>query len=685
MKKLTRIFVIVYILALAIPALAMPLFRDQKTSENRELSEFPKVKKDGGWNEEFFSELDTWVNEHIGFRASLIDANNRWQQSLFGQSPNEKLIVGDGDWLYFSETENDFLNISTLSDRNFNNIAHTLLMMQDYAKAQGASFVVAVAPNKNSLYDEAMPYYYVPSERKGNWEKLAAAMDAAGVTYADLFEAFRAEDEVLYQHSDSHWNYKGALLAYNAILNRLKTDHKTFADATFSVRKDWEPDLGTMLYAGAAPLVEQLYCDYAFTYQVTSHESKVDAITLQTVCEGGEGSALVFRDSFCNTMQVYFAENFSEALFSRAYPYRMDYLSQYHPDVAVLEIVERNLPDLAAKAPVMQAPVVSLSIDASLVDSEQIVLQSEVSGSFLHIYGSVEADWLGSSYRAYLVCQNGDEVTAMEAFPIFEQELLGADAPGDNGFSLYVPKGAFPSETECRVVIETGGKYYTAEAQAVAAFTGTGDEPAPTPGADVTLTPGADPTPTLTPDAEPTPTPSAEPSPTPTPENTPTPKPTNTPTPKPENTPTPKPGAVTAENLDEYLESLLDKHGRSLRAIYDYVHDGFTFRSTVKTDVTTMACRILNTGSGSCWDYAALTSLLLKKAGYNCQIIVGVGAIASEHNWVIVEVESGVWRHMDTQHTKETFLLTDEELEARNGKSPYVNYEWDKSKYPKAE
>ena len=138
-------------------------------------------------------------------------------------------------------------------------------------------------------------------------------------------------------------------------------------------------------------------------------------------------------------------------------------------------------------------------------------------------------------------------------------------------------------------------------------------------------------------------------------------------------------------DVDEYLESLLDKHGRSLRAIYDYVHDGFTFRSTVKTDVTTMACRILNTGSGSCWDYAALTSLLLKKAGYNCQIIVGVGAIASEHNWVIVEVESGVWRHMDTQHTKETFLLTDEELEARNGKSPYVNYEWDKSKYPKAE
>lgn len=685
MKKITRIFVIVYILALALPALAMPWFRNQKTSENRELSDFPEARaEDGGWNENFFGELDTWVNEHIGFRAPLIDANNRWQQSLFGQSPNEKLIVGDGDWLYFTETENDYLNIATLSDRNFINIARTLLMMQNYAKAQGASFVVAVAPNKNSLYDEAMPYYYVPSERKGNWEKLAAAMDAAGVTYADLFEAFRAEDEVLYQHSDSHWNYKGALLAYNTILDRLETDHRTFADATFSVRKDWEPDLGNMLYAGTAPLAEQLYCDYAFTYQVTSHESKVDAITLQTVCEGGEGSVLVFRDSFCNTMQVYFAENFSEALFSRAYPYRMDYLSKYHPDVAVLEIVERNLPDLAAKAPVMQAPVVSLSIDASLVDSEQIVLRSEISGSFLHIYGSVEADWLGGSYRAYLVCQNGDEVTALEAFPIFERELLGADALGDNGFSLYVPKGAFPSGTECRMVIETGGKYYTTDAQAVDAFCGVDDEPAPTPDEPSPVpSPEASAAPTPTYGAEPTPTPTAEPENTPSP--TPTVKPQNTPTPKPENTPTPKPGAVTADNLDEYLETLLDKHGRSLRAIYDYVHDGFTFRSTVKSDVTTMACRILNTGSGSCWDYAALTSLLLKKAGYNCQIIVGVGAIASEHNWVIVEVEPGVWRHMDTQHTKETFLLTDEELEARNGKSKYVNYEWDKSKYPKAE
>ncbi len=670
MKKVTRIFVIVYILALAIPALAMPLFRNQKTNENRELSEFPEAKEpDGGWNEEFFGELDTWVNEHIGFRAPLIDANNSWQQSLFGQSPNEKLIAGDGDWLYYTETENDYLNIATLSERNFANIAHTLLMMQNYAREQGSSFVVAVAPNKNSLYGEAMPYYYVPSEGKGNWEKLAAAMDAAGVTYADLFEAFRAEDEVLYQHGDSHWNYKGALLAYNTILNRLELAHRTFADETFSVRKDWEPDLGNMLYAGSAPLAEQLYCDYAFTYRITSHESKADSITLQTVCEGGEGSLVIFRDSFCNTMQVYLAENFSEALFSRAYPYRMDYLSKYHPDVTVLEIVERNLPNLAAKAPVMQAPVVKLSIDAGLVAQDEIIFRTEADGNFLHIFGSVEADWLGSSYRAYLVCQNGDEVTAFEAFPIFEQELLEADAPGDNGFSLYVPIRAFPSGTDCRIVIETGGKYYTAEAQPVNGFTGDEDGTVPTPA------PGADSTPTPAPgtDATPTPMPGTDTTPSSTP--------------KPENTPTPKPqtGAVNADNLDAYLESLLDKNGRSLRAIYDYAHDSFTFRSTVKSDVTTMACRILNTGSGSCWDYAALTSLLLKKAGYNCQIIVGVGAIAAEHNWVIVEVEPGVWRHMDTQHTKETFLLTDDELEARNGKSKYVHYEWDKSKYPKAE
>ena len=142
---------------------------------------------------------------------------------------------------------------------------------------------------------------------------------------------------------------------------------------------------------------------------------------------------------------------------------------------------------------------------------------------------------------------------------------------------------------------------------------------------------------------------------------------------------------ITENNLEPYLHYLLTIYGDDLRSIYDYVHDGFEFRATDKEDIISMTCRMLNTGSGSCWDYAALTYELLTAAGYNAQIVIGVGAIADEHNWVIVEVEPGVWRHMDTQHTMETFLVTDDWLEGRNGQSEYVHYEWDRDAYPVAE
>ena len=94
---------------------------------------------------------------------------------------------------------------------------------------------------------------------------------------------------------------------------------------------------------------------------------------------------------------------------------------------------------------------------------------------------------------------------------------------------------------------------------------------------------------------------------------------------------------------------------------------------------------MFNTGKGACWDYAAITYLLLKKAGYNCQIVIGKGYYATEHNWVIIEVSPGVWRHMDTERGGiKVFLVTDAQLDAWNMKWPSVRYEWPKDKYPAA-
>lgn len=142
---------------------------------------------------------------------------------------------------------------------------------------------------------------------------------------------------------------------------------------------------------------------------------------------------------------------------------------------------------------------------------------------------------------------------------------------------------------------------------------------------------------------------------------------------------------ITPDNLDAYIQVLLDTYGRDTLSIFKYCRNNFWYKYRDKADITTMACRMINNGSGACWDYAALCYKMLKAAGYNCQIVIGKGAYYSEHNWILIEVSPGVWRHMDPERQGLwVYMLTDAELDALDGCSRGVRYQWNHSAYPNA-
>ena len=486
MKKLNIVFLTTFIVLLLLPALTIPLFYSTENTENRELALFPTLRtEDGSWNAEYTDQINDWVMDHIGFRKLLVQANSTLQSKVFGQSSEESIILGKNGWLFYSDTAKDYMNISTISERNVNNISHSLAMVQDYVHAQGSEFVVAFIPNKNSLYGENMPFYYITQQADGNLELLQQAMARDGVTYADVQAAFRAQEEVLYQAADSHWNYKGALLGYNTILDAAGWEHNRFEDLTFSPVQDWDSDLARMLYSGSAEPGLQLYPDITFHYTYTSHEQQVDSIRLTTYNENGNGNVVVYRDSFSNTMQVYFAENFENAMFSRALPYALHYVEEQEADLTILELVERNLIQLSRKAPMMAAPEVSLNANAQGVGSQGFSMYGRETNGFLHLYGQVPEEFLGDSYRVYLLCNVTDrdgnnQMHSFEAFPIFEQELIAdrdvnketdnGDSTGevtedaDNGFSIYLNAEEFSGVSSYYLVICSEDNYYASDA-----------------------------------------------------------------------------------------------------------------------------------------------------------------------------------------------------------------------------
>ena len=456
-KKLA--FIVIYLMICLVPLCTVWMSKDTSASEKREQAAFPHVTEDGKLNKDYFTQFDAWFSDYMGGRSWLVKAQTSLKEKLFGESSENQVILGKNGWLYYAETADDYCHVRTFSDRNANNIARTLRLMSDYCAERDAEFVFTVAPNKNTLYPENMPDRYHRAEGPSNLDAVVSQVYDLGVKFVDLRDAFGADSRVLYQERDSHWTYEGGMLAYRTIIGRLSSQHDLFEDVKFTERNDWDADLANMLYPDAPDDDMQKYPDIEYTFTAKGVVFD-ESLVIETVGGAGEGSLLMFRDSFGNTTWRYFAQAFKKAEFERAVPYRMSSVDRVGADTVILEIVERNLINLASKAPLMVAPRVEIDIlDAIDMPGDYNFWASEESGEMTHIYGYLDETWLGDSYRVYMVAKEGEDSVFYEAFPVFEQELLGAAELGDNGFSCYLPEGMSESSV-IGVLVETKGRYY---------------------------------------------------------------------------------------------------------------------------------------------------------------------------------------------------------------------------------
>ena len=159
-------------------------------------------------------------------------------------------------------------------------------------------------------------------------------------------------------------------------------------------------------------------------------------------------------------MQVYLAQSFEKAYFSRAIPYQASLISRQGADLTILQITERSLGSYVFRAPQMPAPSVDLEGDGVRIDGAYASCRQEKAGSDSHLYGTLDAALLGENYRVYLLVGEPGQARAYEAFPIYEKELLGQAAVEDNGWSLYLPAEELAGEETLQLVVESAGKRY---------------------------------------------------------------------------------------------------------------------------------------------------------------------------------------------------------------------------------
>jgi alginate O-acetyltransferase complex protein AlgJ len=217
--------------------------------------------------------------------------------------------------------------------------------------------VFTMAPDKHVIYPEEMPSTI---QRIGNVSRTDQVFDVlgkAGIKLVDPRPALLAAKthERVYQQTDTHWNDRGAFVAYQEVIAAVRAQLPSVPQAW--TRDDFEPverltegkDLAGMIGLTRVLHERDLVLEprrprLARTVDPPGGQPTDELGRIVTEIPGSQlPRAVVFRDSFFSGTAPFLAEHFSRMVVLWQNDFDADVVSREHPDVVIQEIVGRHL------------------------------------------------------------------------------------------------------------------------------------------------------------------------------------------------------------------------------------------------------------------------------------------------------------------------------------------------------
>ncbi len=189
------------------------------------------------------------------------------------------------------------------------------------ASQHGAQVFLMIGPNKSSIYPEYLPHELVPSSKRYSSFFLDNLTDIPNLTIYNPINDFlrlKQTEGLLYWKTDTHWNHKGAFLAYKGLA---EVAGLPIPEVEFQHRSTYSGDLIDIAELQNFPLHEEDNWDVIWKTRPiwTENEIPHDKKTLQELASIATNPeplspkhVWVVGDSFTGSIKPYLNATFSE-------------------------------------------------------------------------------------------------------------------------------------------------------------------------------------------------------------------------------------------------------------------------------------------------------------------------------------------------------------------------------------
>ena len=313
----------------------------------------------------FYGVADSFEN-FLG-KTQLINAYTEFRL-LVGDRVFNRTIVGPGNWINLTDDYaiTGYQNTNPLSQAELSAIRSSLEKFRNEVESQGAVFMFVVAPDKQTIYPENVPYQISKLDGYSRLDQLTDYLKSGDNAFPilDLRPVLMdaKQEYPVYYATDTHWTSIGAFFAYQEMIDSLHPKipgllpHK-ISDYEITYQEPILFNINKII--GSVSLFEQpIVLDPIFNVQ--AREFAIDLPMQNNTVQmhfshTGDLNApvvLVFEDSFFINLRPFVSEHFSQAIYvhhltASTISYR-SWVNQFSPDIVIFEITERNIGTIKA-------------------------------------------------------------------------------------------------------------------------------------------------------------------------------------------------------------------------------------------------------------------------------------------------------------------------------------------------